>query len=107
MQPPRHLDETQNKDYAVHNGELTMKRSSRQDPLLDTLLERLERIPADSVWAHRASGIRGALLGAQDALEHGDPVDPGSLQFLLTYGFKLLEQAARERGKGEDPTGDQ
>jgi hypothetical protein len=26
------------------------------------LIERLEHIPADSIWAHRASGVRGQLL---------------------------------------------
>ena len=74
-----------------------MKPSSREDPLIHILIGRLERIPADSIWAHRASGIRGALLEAQAALERGESVDPGSLQFLVTYGFKLLESAARER----------
>jgi hypothetical protein len=74
-----------------------MKPASREDPLIRILIRRLERIPADSIWAHRASGIRGALLEAQYALEHGELVDQGSLQFLVTYGFKLLENAARER----------
>jgi hypothetical protein len=78
-----------------------MKASSREDPLIRILIRRLERIPADSLWAHRASGIRGALLKAQNALEHGEAVDPGSLQFLVTYGFKLLENAIRESKEHE------
>jgi hypothetical protein len=39
------------------------------------LVERLERIPADSIWAHRASGVRGSLIRMLEDLEAGVAVD--------------------------------
>jgi len=33
-----------------------------QTQLIRLLLSRLERVSVDSYWAHRASGVRGALL---------------------------------------------
>lgn len=61
------------------------------------LLERLERIPADSVWAHRASGLRGSLLAIQEQLEDGQQVDDPAMKRLIAYGFQILENAAREK----------
>jgi hypothetical protein len=61
------------------------------------LLERLERIPADSIWAHRASGVRGALLRIAEQLQDGQSVTGPELKQLISYGFKILENAARER----------
>jgi hypothetical protein len=81
-----------------------MKSTSGQDPRIRTLLVRLERIPVDSPWAHRASGIRGALLEAQAVLERGETFDQDDLQFLIDNSFKLLEYAAMERGS-RSPTG--
>jgi hypothetical protein len=76
---------------------MQMKRQTPQEALIRTLLERLERIPADSHWAHRASGVRGGLIQTQAALDRGEPVNQEGLEFLLAYGFKLLERAAREK----------
>ncbi len=78
-----------------------MAQRSDQERTIRTLLERLERISADSTWAHRASGLRGALLDAQSALEQGAPLEQAHLAALLEHGFKLLAQAARERGFGK------
>ena len=75
-----------------------LQLSKSQESLLRTLLERLERIPVDSHWAHRASGVRGALIQAQAALARGDPVNQDDLRTLMDYGFSLLERAAREKG---------
>lgn len=61
------------------------------------LLERLERISADSVWAHRASGVRGALLTVMEQVEKGQQVDDTDLEWLIAYGFQILESAAREK----------
>lgn len=61
------------------------------------LLERLERIPADSVWAHRASGLRGSLLAIEEQLEDGQQVDDPAMKRLIAYGFQILENAAREK----------
>ena len=65
--------------------------------LLRLLLARLERISADSVWAHRASGMRGALLRMLDKLENGRPVHRSELKRLTEMGFYILEQSAKEK----------
>jgi hypothetical protein len=57
------------------------------------LISRLERISADSYWAHQASGVRGALLRC---LEQAECQQSERLDKLIDVGFKLLEQAARE-----------
>lgn len=70
------------------------------------LANRLERISADSIWAHRSSGNRGALLRWIDYLEV--PVDErispyltqdeiGRVTCLIQSGYAMLERAARER----------
>jgi hypothetical protein len=61
------------------------------------LLERLERIPADSVWAHRASGLRGSLLAIVERLEEYQQVEDPEMKRLIAYGFQILENAAREK----------
>jgi len=67
------------------------------------LVRRLERISADSIWARRSSGHRGALLHWIERLEavEGDlelaPEDRQRLIALVDTGFKLLERAAQER----------
>ena len=66
-------------------------------PILRLLLARLERVTADSVWAHRASGVRGALLKTQQDLEEGLPVDPRQVEREIQAGFAVLERAGRER----------
>jgi len=37
--------------------------------LAHQLLVRLERLSADSYWAHRASGLRGSLLKCVEQIE--------------------------------------
>jgi hypothetical protein len=61
------------------------------------LVERLEHIPADSIWAHRASGLRGALLKLIERLEAGEVVNPQKLDDLCGLGFQILEEAAKEK----------
>lgn len=61
------------------------------------LLERLERIPADSVWAHHASGVRGSLLRMVEQLEDGQQVEGREMKQLISYGFQILESVAREK----------
>jgi hypothetical protein len=61
------------------------------------LLARLERVSVDSYWAHRASGVRGSLLRAVEALEAGEPVSASALQVIVERGFHILERAAQER----------
>ena len=64
--------------------------------LIRLLLTRLERISVDSYWAHRASGVRGALTKILGQMEMGEPVDPVSLRMNLRVGFDVLEKAAEE-----------
>jgi len=74
------------------------------------LAARLERLSADSSWAHRASGLRGSLLKAvQDWQEDPEnrslpPENVHQIEELLAQGFSILENAARDIG---DPEKDQ
>jgi hypothetical protein len=65
--------------------------------LLHLLLSRLERVSVDSYWAHRASGVRGSLLRAVEALDAGEAPSPLALQQVVDQAFRILERAARER----------
>ena len=64
--------------------------------LIRLLLARLERISVDSYWAHRASGVRGALVRLLGQMEMGETIDPASLRANLRVGFEVLEKAAEE-----------
>jgi len=69
--------------------------------LFEMLLARLERVPADSFWAHRASGVRGSLLEALEREENGSPLDSASVNHLTSTAVRILERAAGEkRGAG-------
>lgn len=71
--------------------------------LIRLLLSRLERVSADSYWAHRASGIRGALLKTQQAIEEGHTVEPRLVERQVQAGFEILEYAGRERIRRGSP----
>ncbi len=78
-----------------------MDNPAFQRKLAWQLLARLERLSADSPWAHQASGVRGALLRCLQSeganlQECGAPVGLDSLQALMERGFYILENAARE-----------
>jgi hypothetical protein len=66
------------------------------DKLIRLLLPRLERISVDSYWAHRASGVRGALVKLLTQMEMGETIDPVFLQANLEVGFDILKKAAEE-----------
>ena len=66
------------------------------DKLIRLLLARLERISVDSYWAHRASGVRGALVRVLVQMEAGETIDSASLQANLVVGFEILKRAAEE-----------
>ncbi len=57
-----------------------------------TLAQRLGRLSADSVWAHRASGVRAALEKSLDQ----DSADCQQLEELIQLGFEVLGKAAQE-----------
>ena len=65
--------------------------------LIRILTERLERISADSVWAHRASGVRGALLRTLDQLQTEHPPDASSIDDIVSIAFHILAHAAKRR----------
>lgn len=71
------------------------------------LAERLERLSADSIWAHRSSGMRGSLLKFIEKIEHKtaetdtpyasmNEAELREIKSLLERGFFILENAARE-----------
>jgi len=67
--------------------------------LLRLLLARLERISADSYWAHQASGVRGSLLRIMDNFEQGLPVPESAFEKAVENGFFILGMAVRERAQ--------
>jgi hypothetical protein len=74
----------------------SMQFQEPDDKLIRMLLPRLERISVDSYWAHRASGVRGALTKILDQLETGVDVDPAVVKINLAIGFEILREAAEE-----------
>ncbi len=75
-----------------------MQDATPEAKLISMLLNRLERISADSVWAHRASGIRGSLLRLQEQLEGGNHPEAGAFKTVLRSAFHILREAAKELG---------
>ena len=73
-----------------------MEFAEASEGLIRLLLSRLERISVDSYWAHRASGVRGALTKLLEQMERGETIDPASLQKNVLVGFEVLEKAAEE-----------
>jgi hypothetical protein len=67
------------------------------------LLVRLERLSADSYWAHRASGLRGSLLKCLEQIDisgdNNQPENDTTWRQLITLnlqGYWILENAARQ-----------
>lgn len=63
--------------------------------LLRLLVSRLERLPVDSRWARRASGLRGNIVKVLEEAETGE-VAPERLDLLINRSFEILREAARE-----------
>ncbi len=61
------------------------------------LVSRLERLSADSVYAHQASGIRGALLRklARADFNLSEKADPG-FSGLVSDAYEILTRTARQ-----------
>ena len=75
-----------------------MQERMKEEQLARMLLARLERISADSIWAHRASGIRGALLKIIDSKENALNDDINSKE-IIKISFWILERAGKELKK--------
>lgn len=64
--------------------------------LLRLLATRLERLSVDSIWARRASGLRGSVIKALDSVDAGFVASPIDLDLLIERSFEILRNAARE-----------
>ena len=64
--------------------------------IIHLLLPRLERISVDSYWAHRASGVRGALTKLLEQMETGETIHPEAMKTNILIGFEILKEAAKE-----------
>ena len=69
------------------------------------LIARLERLSADSYWAHQASGLRGALLRSIALCEsrhvtgsnqESESILAAQLDNLMRKSFEILVRGARE-----------
>jgi hypothetical protein len=77
----------------------------QQIDLARMLVARLERLSADSYWAHQASGVRGSLLRVLDLSDYIilNPAAPSTvglesrLKALNESGYKILIRAAIEK----------
>ena len=74
-----------------------MKSETSEEKLIHLLMARLERISVDSYWAHRASGVRGALIRSMEGSKEQENLDIQTLESLSKLGFQILERAAREK----------
>ena len=83
-------------------GTLSIPGSSMLDKKIRNksklLLDRLERISADSAWAHQASGVRASLAKCLA----GEEPDPEEIKHLLMLGYQILEKAASEIPEGNN-----
>jgi hypothetical protein len=70
--------------------------------LLERLVNRLERLSADSIYAHQASGLRGTLLRYIERAEAGTGVSHTEMDQLVEYGFEILRLAAEEIGAQDE-----
>lgn len=65
-------------------------------PLARLLISRLERLSADSYWAHQASGVRGALIRRVETGVTGElNAELTSLVQLIDRGFEILIRGAK------------
>ena len=64
--------------------------------LLRLLAGRLERLSVDSIWARRASGLRGSVIKALETVDAGIVTPVEQLDMLIERSFQILRNAARE-----------
>ena len=64
--------------------------------LLQMLAKRLERLSVDSLWARRASGLRGNLIKVLEEIDTGQEIEPERLKPLIERAFEVLRHAAQE-----------
>jgi len=64
--------------------------------LLRLLAGRLERLSVDSLWARRASGLRGNIIKVLTEIDAGQEVKPERISPLIERAFEVLRHAAQE-----------
>ena len=64
--------------------------------LLQMLEYRLEHLSVDSLWARRASGLRGNIIKILGEINAGENVDKARLTPLIERSFEILRHAAQE-----------
>ncbi len=64
--------------------------------LMRLLAGRLERLSADSLWARRASGLRGNIIKVLSEVDEGRVVEAGRIPPLIERAYEVLKQAAQE-----------
>lgn len=75
---------------------ILMESPEENEKIIRLLLPRLERISVDSYWAHRASGVRGALIKILERIETGQAINSESMKTNILIGFEILKEAAEE-----------
>jgi len=70
--------------------------SNRDIELLRLLKDRLEHLSVDSLWARRASGLRGNIIKLLNEIDAGQDVKPERLSPLIDRAFEVLQHAAQE-----------
>ena len=64
--------------------------------LLNLLASRLERLPADSHYARRASGLRGNIIKVLEEAHAGSFIAESRLALLTDTAFEILRKAAED-----------
>ena len=72
--------------------------------MAEILLYRLEKISADSPWAHQASGVRASIakLLSRKNLSSVNSIGK-ALEKLMALGYEILENAAGEIPEEHQP----
>jgi hypothetical protein len=83
---------------AIKSLTMSVLHCDSQLELARLLIQRLERLSADSTWAHRASGYRGALIKYVESLEFTpqEPLVIQEMDELIRSAFNVLIAAARQ-----------
>jgi len=64
--------------------------------LLRLLVGRMERLSVDSIWARRASGLRGNMVKVLEEIDAGQEVESARVDRLTKRAFEVLRNAAQE-----------
>lgn len=78
--------------------------SNRDIELLQLLADRLERLSADSLWARRASGLRGNILKVLEEYNSHGEIETNRAAPLIQRSFEILKHAGREIPDSEEIT---